>query len=131
MKNEEQEAFNLINKFGESASDVVDIVIQNIESTKLYLKECERILNINLEYWLKVKEFVLNRSCSADYEKELMLVTSYIVSANYLNGSFFSTYDKAVEIAKKFLEKYPPEKDDWGIEEEWDETVEAFVKSKL
>lgn len=131
MTNEEQEAFNLINKFGESASDVVDIVIQNIEATKLYLKECERILNINMEYWLKVKDFVLNRSSSADYKKELMLVTSYIDSANYLNGSFFSTYDKAVEIAKKFLEKYPPEKDDWGIEEEWDETVEAFVKSKL
>lgn len=67
MTNEEQEAFNLINKFGENASDVVDIVIQNIEATKLYLKECERILNINLEYWLKVKEFVLSCSYSPKY----------------------------------------------------------------
>lgn len=67
MTNEEQEALNLINKFGENASDVVDIVIQNIEATKLYLKECESVLNINMEYWLKVKEFVLNCSYSADY----------------------------------------------------------------
>jgi hypothetical protein len=67
MRDEEQEAFNLINKFGENASDVIDIVIQNIEATKLYLKECERILNINMEYWLKVKEIVLRCSSSADY----------------------------------------------------------------
>lgn len=67
MTNEEQEAFNLINKFGENASDVVDIVIQNIEATKLYLKECESVLNINLEYWLKVKGVVLNCSSSAEY----------------------------------------------------------------
>jgi len=67
MRDEEQEAFNLINKFGENASDVIDIVIQNIENTKLYLKECGSVLNINLEYWLKVKEIVLNCSSSADY----------------------------------------------------------------
>lgn len=66
MRDEEQEAFNLINKFGENASDVIDIVIQNIENTKLYLKGCESVLNINLEYWLKVKEIVLKCSSPAE-----------------------------------------------------------------
>lgn len=131
MRDEEQEAFNLINKFGENASDVIDIVIQNIENTKLYLKECRSVLNINLEYWLKVKDFVLSCSSSADYNKELMLVVSYITSSGLLQGSFFNTYDKAVEVGNKFLEKYPPSKDDWGIEEEWNETVEKFVNEYI
>lgn len=130
MTNEEKQALNLISKFGENASDVVDIILQNIEATKLYLKEHETVLNINLGYWLKVKEFILNYPPD-DYNKELMLVVSYIISSNLLHGSFFSVYDKAVEIGKKFLEKYPPSKDDWGVEEEWDETVEKFVKNYI
>lgn len=125
MTQEQQKAFSLVQKFGEDASDVVDEVILSLQN----IKSCKEVVDINIEYWLRVKDFVLSCSFSADYNKELMLVVSYITSSGLLQGSFFNTYDKAVEIGKKFLEKYPPSKDDWGIEEEWDETVEIFVKS--
>lgn len=124
MTQEQQKAFSLVQTFGERASDVVDEVMLSLQS----IKSCKEVVDINLEYWLRVKDFVLKCS-STDYDKELMLVVSYITSSGLLQGSFFNTYDKAVEVGNKFLEKYPPSKDDWGIEEEWDETVENFVKS--
>lgn len=124
MTQEQEKAFYLIQKFGEDASDVIDEVILSLQN----VKSCKEVVDINLEYWLRVKDFVLKCS-STDYDKELMLVVSYITSSGLLQGSFFNTYDKAVEVGNKFLEKYPPSKDDWGIEEEWNETVENFVKS--
>lgn len=124
MTQEQEKAFSLVQTFGERASDVVDEVMLSLQN----IKSCKEVVDINLEYWLRVKGFVLNCS-STDYDKELMLVVSYITSSGLLQGTFFNTYDKAVEVGKVFLEKYPPSKDDWGIEEEWDETVENFVKS--
>jgi hypothetical protein len=64
-----------------------------------------------------------------EYYNERQLIVAYILSQDLLNGTFFSSYDKANKIAELFLEKYPYTKDDWGVEEEWDETVESFVRN--
>ena len=63
-------------------------------------------------------------------EKELALISSYIVWADLLNGTFFQTFGKAYELAEQFLEQYPADYV-WGITREWDETLEEFVKEKI
>jgi hypothetical protein len=63
-----------------------------------------------------------------NYKSERQLVVAYIMWNRLLEGSFFQTYDRAVVIAERFLEKYPYSKEDWGVEEKWDETVEKFVE---
>ena len=63
--------------------------------------------------------------------RELAIVTAYIQAGNYLYGSFFNTIDKALEIAEKFVEKYPPlmYNGKWGYDEagEYEETLEDFI----
>jgi hypothetical protein len=61
-----------------------------------------------------------------DNSKELSLISSYIISNNLLNGTIFQTFDKAYDLAEKFLIKYPLDTE-WGIDKEWDETIEKFV----
>jgi len=63
MRDEEQKAFSLLQTFGERASDAVDEVILSLQS----IKSCKELVDVNLEYWLKVKEIVLNCSSSAEY----------------------------------------------------------------
>jgi 5-bromo-4-chloroindolyl phosphate hydrolysis protein len=45
----------------------------------------------------------------------------------YINGSFFSKIDKAIELAEKFIERYSEHyKTDW-VERDWEETLENFI----
>lgn len=62
MTQEQDKAIDLIQTFGERASDVVDEVIVSLQS----IKSCKEVVDINLEYWLRVKDFVLNCSSSAE-----------------------------------------------------------------
>lgn len=59
--------------------------------------------------------------------KELAIVTAYIQYNGLLQGTFFNTVDKAYKIAKNFVKIYPHNYK-W-IEEEYDETIEEFVKN--
>lgn len=61
MTQEQQKAFNLIQTFGERASDVVDEVILSLQN----IKSCKEVVDINLEYWLRVKDFILRCSSPA------------------------------------------------------------------
>ena len=64
-------------------------------------------------------------------EKELALISSYIVWADLLDGTFFQTFDKAYELAQEFVELYPPNVSWETLDKEWDETLEEFVKEKI
>jgi 5-bromo-4-chloroindolyl phosphate hydrolysis protein len=45
----------------------------------------------------------------------------------YVNGSFFSKIDKAIELAEKFIERYSEHyRTDW-TERDWEETLENFI----
>jgi 5-bromo-4-chloroindolyl phosphate hydrolysis protein len=45
----------------------------------------------------------------------------------YVNGSFFSKIDKAIELAEKFIERYSEHyRTDW-VERDWEETLENFI----
>jgi hypothetical protein len=61
--------------------------------------------------------------------EELALITSYIIREDLLNGTFFNTFDNAFKLAQEFLKAYSVDYL-WGIEEEWDETVENFVNKR-
>jgi len=62
MTQEQEKAFSLVQTFGERASDVVDEVILSLQN----IKSCKKLVDVNLEYWLRVKGFVLNCSSSAE-----------------------------------------------------------------
>lgn len=61
--------------------------------------------------------------------KELALISSYIVANDLLNGTVFQTFDTAYELAEQFLEEYPMDFI-WGIDREFDETIEEFVNER-
>jgi len=60
---------------------------------------------------------------------EVAVVSSYIMYYDllefYVNGSFFSKIDKAIELAEKFIERYSY-RTDW-TERDWEETLENFI----
>ena len=60
-------------------------------------------------------------------KKELAIITAYIQYHNLLDGTFFNTIDTAYKLAKKFVKIYPPSYV-WGIDKEYDETIEKFVE---
>ena len=62
-------------------------------------------------------------------EEEVCLTTAYIIYEDMLNCTFFSAYDRALELAKKFVDKYPPNKK-WERTEGWDNTVIEFIKEE-
>lgn len=63
-------------------------------------------------------------------DQEIALTAAYIVTIDLLGGTFFQTYDRALDIAKEFVEKYPSFTK-WGENnKEWDETIETFVLEK-
>ncbi len=67
--------------------------------------------------------------------EELAVVTGYIMfyklfEGTRLDGTYFSTIDNAILVAKEFIKKYPHDFE-WGIEEEFDETLEEFVQNSL
>lgn len=61
--------------------------------------------------------------------KEIALVCAYIAYNDLLDGTIFNTFDRSYEIAKDFLKVYPVNFK-WGINEEWDETLERFVSER-
>lgn len=66
--------------------------------------------------------------------KELAVVTAYIMYNDLFedtrfDGSFFNKIDNAMLVAEEFIKIYP-EDYEWGIEKEWDETLEEFVKNQ-
>ncbi len=65
---------------------------------------------------------------------DVSIVVGYLMYYDLLqdkiNGSFFSKIDKAIEIAEKFALKYD-EGDDYWIENDFEETVEQFIKEQL
>lgn len=58
-------------------------------------------------------------------EKDIAIATSYFLSYEELNGTFFSCIDKCYDMAVTFVEKYPPETK-WGIDLEYEETLYKF-----
>lgn len=61
--------------------------------------------------------------------KDIAVVTGYIMYykmlEDKLNGSFFTQIDKAIEIAEKFVLKYPS--DDYWVENDFEDTILKFV----
>ncbi len=66
-------------------------------------------------------------------ERELSLVVGYIMYNDLLegtqfDGSFWYKIENVQKIAEAFVEVYPWNFQ-WGIEEEFEETLEAWVKA--
>jgi hypothetical protein len=70
-----------------------------------------------------------------DQEKELAVVVGYIMFYDLLedliNGSYFSKIDKAIEIAKDFIKLYPHNYDYEWAEEDFEDTLNEFVKNTV
>lgn len=66
-------------------------------------------------------------------KSDLAVVVAYIMYYDMLedkiNGSFFSKIDKAMEIGQKFNKKYP-ESFEWGVEIDFEETLNEYVKNE-
>lgn len=60
--------------------------------------------------------------------KELALLTSFIIQEDVLGGTLFQTFDKAYELAHKFLDQYPLDTQ-WGIDMEYEDTIIDFLKT--
>lgn len=72
-------------------------------------------------------EGMVNQYLSNSYIKEIAFLCSFMTSANYLNGSVFSSFDKYYEIAEAFVKAYPLNTK-WGIDDlEYEETIESFT----
>ena len=64
-------------------------------------------------------------------EKDLALITAIIISEDILGGTIFQTFDRAYELAKQFQKKYSYDFDWEKQEDDFDETIIKFVKSKI
>ncbi len=63
---------------------------------------------------------------SNEKAKELALLTSFIIKEDVLGGTLFQTFDKAYELAHKFIDQYPLDTK-WGIEIEYEDTIIDFL----
>ena len=63
---------------------------------------------------------------SKEEAKEVALVTAVIIHEDVFMGSVYQTFDKAYDVASKFVEKYPPNTH-WD-DLEYDETIVAFAQ---
>ena len=63
---------------------------------------------------------------SDEKAKELALLTSFIIKEDVLGGTLFQTFDKAYELAHKFIDQYPLDTQ-WGIEIEYEDTIIDFL----
>jgi len=61
------------------------------------------------------------------YYNERQVTVAYILHQELLSGPFFTIYDKANKIAEAFLVRYPPSKNKWDGDKQWDEAVETFT----
>lgn len=69
-----------------------------------------------------------------DKAQEIALVTAVIINEELLRGSLFQTFDKAYEIAEKFVDKYgygEKTEQEWGVDAEFDETVIEFTNQEI
>ena len=64
-------------------------------------------------------------------EKDLALITAIIISEDILGGTIFQTFDRAYELAKQFQKKYSYDFDWEKQEDDFDEAIIKFVKSKI
>lgn len=60
--------------------------------------------------------------------KDIAIATAYFQTL-YTHQSFFNSIDYCFDLAVEFVEKYPPETE-WGIELEYEETLEKFFMYK-
>jgi hypothetical protein len=61
-----------------------------------------------------------------EQHKDLALITCIIIQEDILGGTVFQTFDKAYDIAIKFQEIFPEDKDWEGIYPNFDEAVIDF-----
>jgi hypothetical protein len=64
-----------------------------------------------------------------DPERELSVVVGYIQHHHLLQGTYLNTIDKAIDIARAFIKKYPISTN-WE-ELSYEETIEDFVKEQI
>ena len=64
-------------------------------------------------------------------EKDLAFIPSIIISEDILGGTIFQTFDRAYELAKQFQKKYSYDFDWEKQEDDFDEAIIKFVKSKI
>jgi len=73
--------------------------------------------------------------------REVALVTAVIIREDILMGTVYQTFDRAYEIAVKFVDSYPSDLD-WGVDDirdedgnlithDWDEAVINFARKRL
>lgn len=64
--------------------------------------------------------------------KELALVTAFILHEGILNGTVFQTFDRAYEIAEKFIKVYPADFTGWeDMKQDFDEVIIEFANKEL
>ena len=61
-----------------------------------------------------------------EQHKDLTLITCIIIQEDMLGGTLFQTFDKAYDIAIKFKEMFPEDKDWDGMYASFDEAVIDF-----
>ena len=70
----------------------------------------------------------MNELITQELAKEYALVTTFIIQSELLNVSIFQTFDKAYELAKKFVEEYSLDTNWEEMELDYDEYIEEFIK---
>lgn len=81
------------------------------------------------------------KNVAAAEPREVALVTAVIIREDILMGTVYQTFDKAYEIAVKFVDRYPSDLD-WGVDDirdedgnlithDWDEAVINFARKRL
>ena len=70
----------------------------------------------------------MNELITQELAKEYALATTFIIQSELLNVSIFQTFDKAYELAKKFVEEYPLDTNWEEMELNYDEYIEEFIK---
>lgn len=66
---------------------------------------------------------------SKETAKELALISCFIIQSEKLNGTIFQTFDKAYDLAKLFLYKFPIDHKWEDSDKDFDEAIEAFLDS--
>lgn len=81
------------------------------------------------------------KNVAAAEPREVALVTAFIIREDILMGTVYQTFDKAYEIAVKFVDSYPSDLD-WGVDDirdedgnlityDWDEAVINFARKRM
>jgi hypothetical protein len=68
---------------------------------------------------------------SIDYLRDVSATTAWIFCTYYSTATFFTSVDKATDIAIKFIEKHPTGTDWEKTENTWEETLYYFCEKEL